>query len=34
MLMTLTPFPELVLYIGMTLNVFTAMSVVSILFSA
>jgi APA family basic amino acid/polyamine antiporter len=32
MLMTLTSFPDLVLYIGMTLNVFTAMSVISILF--
>ena len=32
MLMTLTPFPQLVLYIGMTLNVFTVMSVLSIFF--
>lgn len=32
MLMTLTPFPQLVLYIGMTLNLFTVMSVLSILF--
>ena len=29
MLMTLTPFPQLVVYIGMTLNVFTVMSVIS-----
>ena len=28
--MTLTPFPQLVLYIGMTLNFFTVMSVLSI----
>jgi APA family basic amino acid/polyamine antiporter len=32
MLMTLTPFPQLVLYIGMTLNIFTVMSVLSIFF--
>jgi basic amino acid/polyamine antiporter, APA family len=32
MLMTLTSFPDLVLYIGMTLNVFSAMTVISILF--
>lgn len=32
MLMTMTPFPQLVLYIGMTLNVFTVMSVLSIFF--
>lgn len=32
MLMTLTPFPDLVVYIGMTLNIFTVMSVVSIFF--
>lgn len=32
MLMTLTPFPQLVLYIGMTLNLFTVMSVLSIFF--
>jgi len=32
MLMTVTPFPQLVLYIGMTLNVFTVMSVLSIFF--
>ena len=31
MLMTMTPFPQLVLYIGMTLNFFTVMSVLSIL---
>jgi APA family basic amino acid/polyamine antiporter len=30
MLMTMTPFPQLVLYIGMTLNFFTVMSVLSI----
>ncbi|MEO8097878.1 MAG: amino acid permease [Acidobacteriota bacterium] len=30
MLMTMTPFPQLVLYIGMTLNIFTVMSVLSI----
>jgi APA family basic amino acid/polyamine antiporter len=30
MLMTLTPFPQLVLYIGMTLNLFTVMSVLSL----
>jgi len=29
MLMTLTPFPQLVVYIGMTLNFFTVMSVIS-----
>jgi APA family basic amino acid/polyamine antiporter len=29
MLMTLTPFPQLVVYIGMTLNLFTVMSVIS-----
>ena len=29
MLMTLTPFPQLVVYIGRTLNVFTVMSVIS-----
>ncbi len=32
MVMTLTPFPQLVLYIGMTLNIFTVMSVLSIFF--
>lgn len=32
MLMTMTPFPQLVLYIGMTLNIFTVMSVLSIFF--
>ena len=31
MLMTLTPFPQLVVYIGMTLNLFTVMSVISML---
>jgi APA family basic amino acid/polyamine antiporter len=31
MLMTMTPFPQLVLYIGMTLNFFTVMSVLAIL---
>ena len=30
--MTLMPFPQLVLYIGMTLNIFTVMSVLSIFF--
>jgi APA family basic amino acid/polyamine antiporter len=30
MLMTMTPFPQLVLYIGMTLNLFTVMSVLSL----
>ncbi len=30
MLMTMTPFPQLVLYIGMTLNFFTVLSVLSI----
>ena len=30
MLMTLTPFPQLVVYIGFTLNFFTVMSVVSL----
>jgi APA family basic amino acid/polyamine antiporter len=29
MLMTLTPFPQLVVYIGITLNFFTVMSVIS-----
>jgi len=31
MLMTLTPFPQLVVYIGITLNFFTVMSVISML---
>lgn len=31
MLMTMTPFPQLVVYIGMTLNLFSVMSVLSIL---
>jgi APA family basic amino acid/polyamine antiporter len=31
MLMTLTPFPQLVIYIGFTLNIFAVMSVVSLL---
>ena len=30
MLLTMTPFPQLVLYIGMTLNLFTVMSVLSL----
>jgi len=30
MLMTLTPFPQLVIYIGFTLNVFAVMSVASL----
>ena len=31
MLMTMTPFPQLVIYIGFTLNVFAVMSVASLL---
>jgi len=31
MLMTLTPFPQLVIYIGFTLNIFAVMSVASLL---
>lgn len=31
MLMTMTPFPQLIVYIGMTLNFFTVLSVLSIL---
>jgi len=31
MLMTLTPFPQLVIYIGFTLNFFAVMSVVSLM---
>jgi APA family basic amino acid/polyamine antiporter len=31
MLMTLTPFPQLVIYIGFTLNVFAVMSVASLM---